>query len=99
MRERVYVIRVVIDYGLLQAETFTATETPTLEIEMTVRKSRLFTNAELEEIERQKKSDHSDIHGYFAGRIRPKLEEILFWSDQKRLISRLLKSKRKKRSI
>jgi len=94
-----YVICVEIDYGLLQAGIFTVIETPIMVIEMTNRKSRLFTNAELEEIERQKKSDYSDIYGYFAGRIRPKLEEILVWFHQKRLIDRLLKSKRKRRSI
>ena len=73
-------------------------ETPIVVIEMTNRKSRLFTNAELEEIERQKKGDYSDIYGYFAGRIRPKLEEILVWLHKKRLIDKLLKSKTKKRS-
>lgn len=40
-------------------------------------KSRLFTDAEMAEIDRQSQGDHTDKTGIYASRVRPKIRELL----------------------
>ena len=52
--------------------------------------SKIFTEAELKEIQRRKEGDKSDKFGLFSKRIRPKIEEILSFDfkELKELIKR-----------
>jgi hypothetical protein len=44
-------------------------------------KNKLFTEAEAQAIERRLNKDYTDPHGLFAGRVRPKLKELLDLTD------------------
>jgi len=57
--------------------------------------SKIFTPAELQEIERREKKDYSDKFGLFSSRIKPKIIEIL--SYDKNWLKRLINPKRKKK--
>lgn len=60
--------------------------------------SKIFTQAELKEIDRQKKKDYSDKFGLFSGRIKPKIKEMLeVWFPKKKELKRLINPKRKKK--
>ena len=52
--------------------------------------SKLFTKAELKEIERRKKGDRSDKTGIFSGRIKPKIIEIFEWFKKKKELKKLI---------
>jgi len=55
--------------------------------------SKLFTKAELEEIEKRKKGDKSDKTGIFSSRIKPKIIEILEWFTKRKELKRLVEVK------
>ena len=59
-------------------------------------KSKIFTLAELKEIDRQEKKDYSDKNGLFSGRIKPKIIEIL--SFDRKWLKRLINPKRKNKN-
>ena len=58
--------------------------------------SKIFTPAELQEIERREKKDYSDKFGLFSGRIKPKIIEML--SFDRTWLKRLINPKRKKKN-
>ena len=61
--------------------------------------SKIFTQAELQEIERRKKKDYNDKQGLFSGRIKPKIIEILeHWFPQKKMLRGLINPKKRKDS-
>ena len=54
-------------------------------------KSLIFTDAEMESIERRKQGDKTDKTGIFFGRIKPKIEEILnYWFSEKKTMQKLI---------
>jgi hypothetical protein len=58
--------------------------------------SVIFTEAEMEAIERRKQGDKTDKTGIYSNRTRPKLLEILnIWLPQKKQITKLLEQKKK----
>jgi hypothetical protein len=57
-------------------------------------KNKLFTEAEARAIERRLNKDYSDPHGVFAGRVRPKLKELLDLTDtskKRSILKKMLK--------
>ena len=60
------------------------------------RKSRIFTNKELEVIEKRKKGIKEDHTGIFAGRIKPKIIELLEWFGKRKMLKMLIQSRRGK---
>ena len=60
-----------------------------------MKESKIFTPAELQEIDRREKKDYSDNFGLFSGRIKPKIIEIL--SYDKNWLKRLINPKRIKK--
>ena len=60
--------------------------------------SKIFTQAELKEINKQEKKDYSDKFGLFSARIKPKIIEILeVWIPKKKDLKRLINPKRRKK--
>ncbi len=59
-------------------------------------KSKIFTKAELEEIERRKKGDKSDKTGIFSSRVKPKIIELLEWFTKRKELKLLINIKNKK---
>ena len=58
--------------------------------------SKIFTEAEIQEIERRKKKDYSDKFGLFSSRVRPKINELLeVWFPRKKELQKLLKVNKK----
>jgi len=56
------------------------------------RKSRIFTNAELEVIAQKEAGKYKDTNGLFAGRIKPKVKELLKeWVPKKKKLEKLIK--------
>ena len=54
-------------------------------------KSLIFTDAEMEAIERRKQGDKTDKTGIFFGRIKPKIEEMLnYWFSEKKILLKLI---------
>ncbi len=54
-------------------------------------KSLIFTDAEIEAIERRKQGDKTDKTGIFFGRVKPKIEEMLnYWFSEKKTIQKLI---------
>lgn len=54
-------------------------------------KSLIFTDAEMEAIERRKQGDKTDRTGIFFGRIKPKIKELLnFWFSEKKILQKLI---------
>lgn len=61
-------------------------------------KSSIFTDAELLELERRKKGDLKDAQGLFAGRIKPRIMELLsVWFPQRKTLQKLIEPKRRKK--
>jgi len=63
--------------------------------------SRIFTNAELKELERRKQGNKKDSTGIFSARIKPKIQELLsVWIPKKKelemFISKPLQTSKKK---
>jgi len=53
--------------------------------------SLIFTDAEMEAIERRKQGDKKDKTGIFFGRIKPKIEEMLkYWFPEKKTLQKLI---------
>ncbi len=57
--------------------------------------SKLFTKAELEEIERRKKGDKSDKTGIFSSRVKPKIIELFEWFKKRHELKKLIKRGKK----
>lgn len=57
--------------------------------------SKIFTNSELAEMERQKSGDRSDKYGLFHNRVRPKIRELLnVWFPKANELAELERKKR-----
>ena len=56
-------------------------------------KSKIFTKAELKEIEKRKKGDRSDKTGIFSNRVKPKIIELLEWFNKRKELKKLIKVK------
>ena len=60
--------------------------------------SKIFTEAELKEIELREKGDKSDKTGIFSSRIKPKIKEILdVWIPKKKELENMVKVKNGKK--
>ncbi len=55
--------------------------------------SKLFTKAELEEIERRKKGDKSDNTGIFSARVKPKIIELFEWFTKRKELKKLIRKR------
>ncbi len=55
--------------------------------------SKLFTKAELEEIERRKKGNKADKTGIFSTRVKPKIIELLEWFTKRKELKKLIEVK------
>ncbi len=56
--------------------------------------SKIFTKAELKEIERRKKGDKTDKTGIFSARVKPKIIELFEWFNKKRELKKLIEVKK-----
>lgn len=56
-------------------------------------KSKIFTKAELKEIERRKKGDKADKTGIFSARVKPKIIELLEWFTKRHELKKLINLK------
>ncbi len=56
--------------------------------------SKLFTKAELKEIEKRKKGDKTDKTGIFSARVKPKIIEIFEWFDKRKELKKLIETKK-----
>ena len=61
------------------------------------RKFKLFTKAELKEIEKRKKGDKSDKTGIFTSRVKPKIIELLEWFSKRKELKKLIEVKHGKK--
>ncbi len=59
--------------------------------------SKLFTKAELKEIERRKKGDKADKTGIFSARVKPKIIELLEWFSKRKELKRLIENVKTKK--
>ena len=55
--------------------------------------SKIFTKAELKEMERRKKGDKKDNTGIFSARVKPKIIEILGWFKKRYELKKLIEVK------
>ena len=55
--------------------------------------SKLFTKAELQEIERRKKGNKADKTGIFSARVKPKIIELLEWFKKRHELKKLIEVK------
>lgn len=55
--------------------------------------SKIFTQAELKEIERRKKGDKADKTGIFSSRVKPKIIELLEWFSKRKELKKLINLK------
>lgn len=71
-----------------------------MKLEDVLRDSRIFTVAERKSLQNRVQGERSDRTGIFAGRVKPKVGEILEWSkpEHKRKLKKALVSKRKRRT-
>ena len=53
--------------------------------------SKLFTKAELKEIERRKKGNKADKTGIFSSRVKPKIIELFEWFKKRKELKKLIK--------
>jgi len=60
-----------------------------------VKKSRIFTNAELKAFNDRLKGSKKDSTGIFAARVKPKLLELIEWFNKIKQINKLLDGGRK----
>ncbi len=56
--------------------------------------SKIFTKAELQEIERRKKGDKADNTGIFSSRVKPKIIELFEWFAKRKELKRLVEVKK-----
>jgi len=60
-----------------------------------MRQSKIFTNFELEEIEKRKSGKLSDKTGVYTSRIKPKIKELLEdWFPQRNDLNKLIENKK-----
>ncbi len=59
--------------------------------------SKLFTKAELEEIERRKIGNKADKTGIFSARVKPKIIELLEWFTKRKELKKLIEVKSEKK--
>jgi hypothetical protein len=58
---------------------------------MVEQRSRIFSNGELDEMERRKAGDKSDKYGIFSSRLKPRIKELLEeWFPKKKELQDLL---------
>ncbi len=55
-----------------------------------MKESKIFTKAELQEMERRKKGDKSDKTGIFTSRIKPKILELFEWFKKRKELHKLV---------
>ena len=55
--------------------------------------SKIFTKAELKEIEKRKKGDKADKTGIFSARVKPKIIELLEWFNKRKELKKLIEVK------
>ena len=60
-----------------------------------MQQSKLFTKAELEEIEIRKKGNKADKTGIFSSRVKPKIIELFEWFTKRKELKKLIKSGKK----
>ena len=61
-----------------------------------MKKSKIFTNAELKTIKDRENKDYSDKHGVYSSRVKPKILELLtVWFPKKKDLKLLVKNKKK----
>ncbi len=58
-----------------------------------MKESKLFTKAELQEIERREKGDKADKTGIFSARVKPKIMEIDYWRKNWSKLKKLIEVK------
>ena len=58
--------------------------------------SKIFTKAELKEIEKRKKGDKTDKTGIFSARVKPKIIELLEWFRKRKELKKLIGGKDEK---
>jgi len=56
-----------------------------------MKQSKIFTQAELKALNKRLEGNKQDNSGIYAGRVKPKLLELLKWFDKKKDIQKLLK--------
>lgn len=64
---------------------------------LSIRKSRIFATAELKSLNSRLKGtgDKADATGIFAGRVKPKILEMLEWFGRKKELEKVIKVKKK----
>ncbi len=55
--------------------------------------SKIFTKAELKEIERREKGNKSDKTGIFSARVKPKIIELFEWFKKRHELKKLIEIK------
>lgn len=55
-----------------------------------MQQSKIFTKAELKEIEIRKKGNRADKTGIFSARVKPKIIEILEWFTKRKELKKLI---------
>ena len=58
--------------------------------------SKIFTEAELKEIERRKEGNKTDKTGIFSSRVKPKIIELLDWFKKRKELKKLIETINKK---
>ena len=56
-------------------------------------RSKIFTKAELKEIEKRKKGNKTDKTGIFSARVKPKIIELFEWFNKRKELNKLIKVK------
>ncbi len=60
---------------------------------MSKMQSKIFTKAELKEIEKRKKGDKTDKTGIFSARVKPKIIELFEWFRKRKELKKLIGGK------
>ena len=59
-----------------------------------MKESKIFTSGELRALDERLKGSKKDLHGTFAGRVKPKIIELLEWFKIRKKLKKLLKPKK-----
>jgi hypothetical protein len=63
-----------------------------------MRESKIFSELELESLDTRMQGDKKDVNGVFAGRVKPKVKEIVnVWCPLKKDLKKLIKKNKKKK--
>lgn len=57
---------------------------------MDIKKSLIFTDAELKSLDERMAGSKKDPHGTFSGRVRPRIIELLEWFKIKKQLEKLI---------